>query len=210
MASSIKIGPNTIGLIVRGKTDESHKPGVMEQHADCILPNGAPIGFFGGGGDASSGSSGSSFASSLKSWADGPSISWNSTGINMKGMVADYRTLQKIRPMYVDPAMAKKYKLVSTVLLLDVTKAEADLFSQYWINLSVNPGSFNILGGNCSTHASDAFVAAKIVTSGIPGLDTPDNLFRQLKAKHAGVSRVFSGHVGNKPIGGDKYELIIS
>lgn len=210
MSTSLIIGPLTIGLIVRGKTDENHKPGVMEQHADCILPNGAPIGFFGDGGDASSGSSGASFASSLKSWANGPSGSLNSSGLNMKGVVADYHTLQRIRPMYVDPAAAKKYKLVSTVLLLDVTKAEADLFSQYWTNLALNPGTFNILGGNCSTHASEAFVAAKIVTSGIPGLDTPDNLFRQLKAKHAGNKRVFSGHVGNKPIGGGRYELIIN
>lgn len=207
MPKSTIIGPLTIGLIVRGKTDENHKPGVMEQHADCILPNGAPIGFFGDGGDASSGSSAPSFASSLKSWANGPSVSWNNTGMNMKGMVADYDTLKKIRPMYVDSAMAKKYNLVSTVLLLDVTKPEADLFSQYWTNLGLNPGSFNILGGNCSTHASEAFVAAKIVTAGIPGLDTPDNLFRQLKAKHAGTTRVFSGHIGNRPVGGGRYEL---
>lgn len=209
MAKSISIGQQTIGLIVRGKIDEKHKPGVMEQHADCILPNGAPIGFFGGGGDASSGSSGSSFASSLKSWADGPSVSWNSTGINMRGMVADYKVFKKIRPMYIDSVLAKKYDVKSTVLLLDVSRAEADLFSQYWTNLRLNPGAFNILGGNCSTHASEAFVAAKIVTSGIPGLDTPDNLFRQLKAKHAGKTRVFSGYVGLRPISGDKYDLVI-
>ncbi len=209
MAQSITIGQQVIGLIVRGKKDVKHKPGVMEQHADCILPNGAPIGFFGGGGDVSSGSSGSSFASSLKSWGDGPSVSWNKTGINMKGMVADYKTFNKIRPMYIDAKLAKKYNVISTVLLLDVTKSEAELFEQYWTNLKLNPGSFNILGGNCSTHASEAFVAAKILNSGIPGLDTPDNLFQQLKAKHAGKTRIISGYVGSRPINGDKYELII-
>lgn len=209
MAKSVSIGQLTIGLIVRGKKDELHKPDVMEQHADCILPRGAPIGFFGGGGDASSGSSGSSFSGSLKSWGDGPSVSWNSAGVNMKGMVADYKTFRKIRPMYVDASLAKKYNVRSTVLLLDVTKSEADLFKQYWLNLKVNPGSFNILGGNCSTHASEAFVAAKIVTSGIPGLDTPDNLFKQLRAKHAGKIRIFSGYIGSKPITGDQYELVV-
>jgi hypothetical protein len=59
MATSYTIKQNVIGLIVRGKQNDSHSPGNMEQHADCILPNGQPVGFFGGEGDASSGSGGS-------------------------------------------------------------------------------------------------------------------------------------------------------
>jgi hypothetical protein len=102
--------------------------------------------------------------------------------MNMKGLVAYYKDLQKIRPMYVDINLAKKYKVTSTVLLLEVSKPQADLFIKYWQNLKLNPGAFNILGGNCSTHASEAFIAANIVSSGIPGLDTPDNLYYQLKA----------------------------
>ncbi len=207
MASTISVGSTTVGLIVRGKKNDAHKPGVMEQHADCILPGGAPIGFFGEGGDASSGSSGR--ASSGSSWANGPSISLNSTGINMKGLVADYATMQKIRPFYVDAALAKKYKVISTILLLDVSTAEASRFKQYWQDLKLKPGSFNLLGGNCSTHASEAFVFAKIVAGGIPGLDTPDNLYRQLKAKAAGKKKNYSGYVGFNKLSAGRYDAVV-
>ncbi|MFT7562149.1 MAG: hypothetical protein ACI93R_004084 [Flavobacteriales bacterium] len=88
MTTCYRIRPNVVGLIVRGKQNDLHNPGNMEQHTDCILPNGQPVGFFGGGGGASSGSSGGSLGSSLASWAGGPSGTFNSTGINMKGMAA--------------------------------------------------------------------------------------------------------------------------
>lgn len=207
--ASYTINSNVIGLIIRGKQSESHRPGNMEQHADCILPEGQPIGFFGSGGDASSGSIGSSIGSSIRSWAGGPSGSFNSTGINMKGEVYYYPEMIKNRPMYVDILLAKRYKVKSTVLLLEVTKSQADLFKNYWTQLKLKPGAFNILGGNCATHASEAFIAAHIVTGGIPGLDTPDNLYKQLKAKYTGKTRVFSGFVAAKHVGGEKYELIV-
>ncbi len=77
MTTSYAIKQNVIGLIVRGKKNDAHTPGNMEQHADCILPLGEHVGFFGEGGDAS----GPSFRSILASWGNGPSISLNSTGI---------------------------------------------------------------------------------------------------------------------------------
>ncbi len=209
MARSISVSAKTVGLIVRGKHNDGHRPGVMEQHADCILPNGGPVGFFGGGGDASSGSSGLLFGSSFTSWRDGPSASSNSAGINMKGMVAHYREFKKIRPMYVDIKLAKKYDVRSTVLLFDVTDIQAELFVKYWNELKLKPGAFNLLGGNCSSHASEAFLAANIVRSGIPGLDTPDNLYSQLKTKYATTAMRYSGFVGAAPKGGDKYDLLV-
>jgi hypothetical protein len=209
MATSYTIKQNVIGLIVRGKQNDSHSPGNMEQHADCILPNGQPVGFFGGGGDASSGSSGSTLGSSIGSWANGPSISFNSTGINMKGNVAYHADMKRIRPMYIDSDLAKKYKVKSTVLLLQVSPTQAKLFSKYWAQLKLNPGAFNLLGGNCSTHASEAFMAAHIVSSGIPGLDTPNNLYKQLKEKYPAKSRIFSGYIGAKHISGEKYDLVV-
>lgn len=208
MASNVAIGQNQIGIIVRGKLNDKHSPGVMEQHADCILPGGEPVGFFGGEGDHSSGSSGSSSGSSSNSWANGPSLSWNSTGMNMKGMVAHYPELRRIRPWYVDIKQAQKYKVKSTVLVLDVTKAQADLFKQFWKNLKLNPGGFSLLGANCSTHASEAFIAANIVSKGIPGLDTPDNLYKQIKTSHSGSKKTYSGHIGAEK-NGIHYDLII-
>ena len=200
---------NHVGLIVRGKHSHDHNPGKMEQHADCILPGGQPVGFFGNGGDASSGVSGPSFGSSSNSWAAGPSAIWNSKGLNMKGMVAYIEDLRKIRPMYVDAALAKKYDIKSTVLLLEVTKDQADLFKRYWTQLKLNPGAFNILGGNCSTHASEAFIDAKILTKGIPGLDTPNNLYKQLSEKYIGRCQTFSGYIGVRNKGRDLYDLVV-
>ena len=209
MSTRFKIGLNTIGLIVRGKKNDSDSPGYMEQHADCILPGGEPIGFYGGGGDASSGSSGPSSGSSINSWANGPSLSLNNTGINMKGMVANYGDLQRIRPMYIDIKLAKRYKVKSTVLLLDVTKTQAELFSKYWTNLKLKPGAFNILGGNCSTHAAEAFKSANVISSGIPGLDTPNNLYKQLKSLYPKKIHIYSGYIGAIPLPGKSYELVV-
>lgn len=127
----------------------------------------------------------------------------------MIGMVAYHDDLKRIRPMYVDVRLAQKYKVKSTVLLLETTKSQGALFVQYWKNLHLNPGRFNIVGRNCSTHASNAFVAAKIVTSGIPGLDTPNGLYKQLKAKYSGRMRVYSGYIGANHNGGDKYALVV-
>lgn len=52
-----------------------------------------------------------------------------------------------------------------------------------------------MLGNNCSTNASDGFQAAAIVSTGIPGLDTPARLFRQLRDASS-KSAVYSGFVG--------------
>src|SRR5260221_10661309 len=43
--NTIKFTGDSVGLIVRGKKSHEHEPGLMEQHADCILSNGAPVGF---------------------------------------------------------------------------------------------------------------------------------------------------------------------
>lgn len=208
---------NMIGLVVRGKTGPDHHPGVMEQHADCILPNGAPIGFFGDDGVASGGSSSGqgSSASSGRSSSSGSfaspgrssGSSSNSTGMNMRGAVFSYLTYLKARPYYVDVAQARKYKVKSTVLTINVTAAEAKAFQGYWDNLTKKPGPFYLLGYNCSTHASEAFIEAGIVDSGIPGLDTPDHLYDQLIDDSAGnVCRIwasYSGYVGFVQAGPD-------
>ncbi|MFT7562148.1 MAG: hypothetical protein ACI93R_004083 [Flavobacteriales bacterium] len=55
--------------------------------------------------------------------------------------------MKKIRPAYVDIALARKYKIKSTVLLLEVTQTQAILFINYWAKLKLMPGSFNLLGG---------------------------------------------------------------
>lgn len=171
------------GLIVRGKNSESHSPELMAQHADCILTTGEPYGFFGGDGTATGG---------------GFSVSSNGSGMNMKGIVADYRTMKKIRPYYIDVKMAKKSDVVSTLIAIDATHEEGMLFDNFWKQLKLKPGAFNILGGNCSTHASQAFIAANIVSGGIPGLDTPNNLFIQLSKLTNRNIIIKTGYIGAK------------
>lgn len=189
MAASKRFGftGDTVGVVVRGKVGPDHHPGLMEQHADCILPDGAPIGFFGEG--------------------DGDKV--NSVGMSMKGVVYDYKAMRRHRKFYVDFDSARSYKLVSTVVLVKVSAAEAKAFAKYWAELVKKPGSFNMLGGNCSTHASEAFVVSKILKGGIPGLDTPDNLYAQLVKKRKSDVTVQSGYIGfaTRPLGG--YDMLI-
>ena len=158
----------------------------MAQHADCILPDGAPIGYFGEGNDGS----------------------LNGVGLNMQGVVYDYDALRVHRPYYIQVEGAVSYRVVSTVLLVNVSRGEAERFSAYWDDLKRSPGTFHLVGANCSTHASESFVAAGIVRGGIPGLDTPDNLYRQIVRTRNGTTSV-SGFVGfrPKPSGGG-YNLV--
>ena len=97
--------------------------------------------------------------------------------------------------------------MVSTLILITVTPTQSSLFDQAWKNMKLSPGSFNLLGGNCSTHASIAFVEAKIVSGGIPGLDTPDNLYHQLKSKMAGKYKIYSGYLGFRPTLSKRFDI---
>lgn len=180
----IRFKRNMVGLIVRGKLDDGHVPGIMQQHADCILPNGEPVGFFGNNGAATGGAS---------------SVSWNSVHMNKQGVVIDYRRMKRIMPYFVDVAVAKKRGVKSTVLLVEVDQVEALIFSNFWKSLADNPSVFHLLGNNCSTHASKAFIKAGILNKCIPGLDTPDHLYRQLKNDRTRKTVSYSGYLGHVP-----------
>jgi hypothetical protein len=196
MASFSFVFPgDRVALIVRGKTSHRHEPGVLEQHADCILSNGAPIGFYGAGNDGSSGQASSGIGASSKSSA---SFS-NSLGMAMSGVVWDNVALSRKRANYVDLAVARTNKTISTVLFVRVSIKEAKAFDTAWADMATDPGSFQILGWNCSTHASSAFRKAGILSGGIPGLDTPNNLYLQLcrEKKHKATYR--TGYVGFSP-----------
>ncbi|MDX5628898.1 MULTISPECIES: hypothetical protein [unclassified Brenneria] len=173
---------NEVGMVVRGKNSAEHTPGLLEQHADCILSNGAPIGFYGRG--------------------EGYSNSLGTVGLGMEGYVLTYNDFSSKaygRPYYIDTYEARRYNLVSTVLLVSVSSAEAMLFDAAWNEIKNHPDTFNIVGNNCSTHASLAFVKAGILPSEISGLDTPDQLYRQIVAVKKGLTRSYSGYVGFTP-----------
>jgi len=197
-------GGDRVGLIVRGKSSHEDDPSVFAQHADCILSTGAPVGFFGTGNTGSSGGGSSGSGASSRSSAN----SSNSSGMGMTGVVYDQAGLARNRANYVDAAVAKATKTVSTVLLVQVSAAEAALFDGAWLDMTKDPGSFQLLGWNCSTHASQAFRKAGILSAGIPGLDTPNNLYKQLCVEKQGKVSVASGYVGFSSFGSG-YMLIV-
>lgn len=153
----------------------------MQQHADCILPNGEPIGYFANDGAATGGPS---------------SASWNVIHMNKTGVVLDYRKMKRTLPQFTNEKTAKAKNILSTVLLVDVNDVEARLFSTYWQELSQSSGSFHLLGKNCSTRASQAFIKAGILHSQIPGIDTPNNLYEQLAKEKSRNPTSFSGYIG--------------
>ncbi|HWN96967.1 MAG TPA: hypothetical protein VNT99_18200, partial [Methylomirabilota bacterium] len=113
----------------------------------------------------------------------------------------DFAELSKKRAPYVDLHKAKTLGVVSTGLFVSVSNKQAKLFDDYWAALDKSPGAFNLLGGNCSTHASDAFIHAKILGGGIPGLDTPDHLYFQICKERKGKCTVLSGYFGFTALG---------
>lgn len=166
-----------VALIVRGKTDADHSPGVMAQHADAIRSNGSPVGYFGTAGE-------------------GSGYTTSAVLIGIRGEVYDLDGFKKHRPFYVDAARARTYQVISTVLMIQVEPDQARRFDDFWDDLQQSPGRFRLLGRNCSTRASGAFRAAGIVNGGIPGLDTPDNLYRQIVTEAAHRCTSVSGYVG--------------
>lgn len=185
-------GGGRIGLVVRGKKSHHHSPDWLGQHADCILSSGAPIGFYGAAnaGGSSNGPSGSGAVSRKAA------TSSNASGLAMTGMVFDVKGLARNRAEYIDLGVAQATKTVSTVLLIQVSAREAAAFDKAWLDLTADPGSFQIVGWNCSTHASQAFKKAGVLSGGIPGLDTPNNLYKQLCFEKKGKVSTASGYVG--------------
>lgn len=203
----ITFSGDKVALIVRGKTSEDHSPGKMEQHADCARSDGSPVGYFGGDGAGSSESSGSSGGSGRGSAMSAFASSAILVGI--EGQVYDLQEFQIKRPYYIDSGRAKTAGVVSTVLIVTVANGEATKFDEYWGSLKEDPGTFRLLGKNCSTRASGAFRHAGILSGGIPGLDTPNNLFKQLKAERPDRCTSYSGYVGFQ-VAGNGFSLRIA
>ena len=175
--------PTKVGFVVRGMRGPDADPRLLDQHADCVLSDGSPVGFYGEGPP--------------RTGAGGFSDASNSVGFNMTGAVYDYHGMFLKRRQYVDLRTAKGHDVVSTVLTVNVTDQQGRLFDGYWRQRLLKPGGFDFVGNNCSTHASEAFVVAGILAGSIPGLDTPVHLYRQL-VKAQGVHRTtsYTGHVG--------------
>ena len=100
----ISFAGDKVALVVRGKESAEHVPGKLEQHADCVRSNGAPVGYFGEGGE------GSGYLTSA-------------VLIGIRGEVYDLDGFNRNRPFYVDAALARAYKVISTALVMPGTGA---------------------------------------------------------------------------------------
>jgi hypothetical protein len=165
-----------IALIVRGKRRRGVPP-PGEGHADVIMPSGAPVGFF----------------------VDEATERAGTLGMGVPGQVYGYSLFSANRPWYVNLADATANDVVSGVLLIQVTPRQAERFTGAWQAMRARPGSFSLAGWNCSSHAALAFAAAGLVGVEIPGLDTPDNLFHELRRRHASRCRDEYGYLGFSP-----------
>lgn len=226
-----------IGLVVRGMAT----PGgwsAFEGHADCVLPNGAPIGFFAdthpatesGESTASSGASvPDSSPGSIRGSTEDLGSSGGSTSLSggtlsgaFTGTVYQYADFLRHRPQYVQRDMALSRHSVSTLLAIEVTSTEARLFEDAWRQMQRDPGQFGFVGWNCATHAGWAFARAGLLTTPVRALgvvdrtseisfrDTPRNLYLQLIEGPANSRfESYSGYLGFEPIGHGHYRVTI-
>lgn len=172
----------SVALIVRGKESAEHSPSKLAQHADCVRSDGSPVGYFSRDG------AGSGFLSAA-------------TLLGVDGKVYGLEEFRKNRPFYIDWKKAKAYNVVSTALVVTVSSNEAQKFDAYWDQLTKDPGTFRLIGKNCSTRASGAFRHAGILAGGIPGMDTPNNLYKQIKAEVPHRCHSYSGYIGVELVG---------
>lgn len=188
----IRFNENTVGCVIRNMRNLNSYEPTYNQHIDCILPSGEPVGFFGRPGPGSSGPF---------------SASWNSLALNEIGNVFGYDRLLLIAPELVDLEEAMKKNVLSGVLILQFPEKNQDkahCFHKYWVEAKgAKKGElkpFHIIGRNCSTFAYNGFKESNILNERMSYIfDTPRKLFDALirGSKNEGYTlKCYFGHVG--------------
>lgn len=173
------IGGSKIGYVVRYKPSHTESP-PDGGHSDCILPTGAPVGYFGSG------------------------------VVGARGVVFAYSHFRASRPAYVNMTDARSTPCLSTILVMDVGPARARAFRDAWLAMRAKTDGFTIMGNNCATHASRACYAAGIIrTAEVSGVDTPNNLYEQIVDDGLVGWRSYSGYLGFAPLASGTDELLL-
>ena len=182
MPSPIKLRFNnetTIAYIVRFKPTPAEAP-PDGGHSDCVMPSGAPVGYFGSG------------------------------AVGGTGVVFTYATYLAQRRHYVRLSDARAQPCISTMLVLDVGKRRAQAFRDSWFSMRSKTDGFTIVGNNCSTHASRALYAAGLIsTHEVDGVDTPNNLYDQIVSDSPVAWKSYSGYLDFDPIGSGMDQLMV-
>lgn len=168
-------GPERVGLIVRYKAARSAPCSDGFGHVDAILPSGEPMGFY--------------------------SKTFDLTAIvSADGEVKDYALTAASRPQYVSIKDARAKRCPSVALSIPVTRKQADTVTAEWARYRTSAMTYRAAGGNCATYIAEAWETAGIIKGGIPGLDTPDNLFEFVDGLFPKADFAM-GYFGFRPLG---------
>lgn len=197
----------SVAFICRAKTSLAQSPDLMDQHGDCILENGAPIGFFGEDFNPMVDIGRVVGESALMSIVPGVgpvlgfALGFGDTYTRRKGLVRTYHDFRTARPEYVSISEAKAKRQFSAIATVPVSVQEVQDFRSSWQAMRLNPDAFHYLFNNCSTHAAKAFARANIIKPTSETIETPDHLFRYLMKTRSGAKDYY-GYVGFTPAGG--------
>jgi len=124
------------------------------------LPGSGLIGYYGYGGNGGS---------------------YNGVGMGLTGHLNwgynDWLNGPTARPQYVNGPAGGVLSTICQVMVCPSQIAQMNAAAQA---MQANPGTFNMLGGNCSTHACSILGAGGVMQSGISGINNPQNLQDQL------------------------------
>jgi hypothetical protein len=152
----LRVGPGEIGLACRYKAGPTARSTDEGGHADAILPNGVPVGYY------------------ARTRRD------RRLAILAPGMVRDHRSLLRDRPEYMLADDARARRCPTTFCLVDVGPRAALRFARIWDELTERPPYFVAVGGNCAQVIARALVEVGAMPRRWPPPGSPDALFRAL------------------------------
>ncbi len=187
----LQLDASSIGYVVRNMRDLNTSVSVFEQHADCILSTGEPVGFFARNQAHDQGSIAEMFTT-------------------CGGAIFGYDKMVRLSYELIDESVARQNGFFSCLLIIQGSTATDERllkFNEFWKNAKTankgHSGVFHNLKRNCATVAYEGFLAAGIVEGRMSLLlDTPCSLFRHLVrcAKQKGYTvSCYLGHLGFFP-----------
>lgn len=164
----IIVGKRHVGCVMRGRPLRLREKKVLPEdnpiHIDCILPKGHLIGYeF----DEEAFYAGGYIVQEKLKKLDGRICSDES-------VPRHYRLVNE----------AKKFKILSTLILLEVSYPQAIKFTNYWEKVVQEPPRYNSCFKNCATLCYEAFREAGLIRRLLPPLK-PQKIYHALHSQHA-------------------------
>jgi RHS repeat-associated protein len=154
------------------------RTGTTGGHIDLAIPGTGMVGFYG----APNGKWGNGVGMRMTGYFNNTPAEWNRPGIG--------------RPAYAAGAAGG---VLSTICEVKVCPADAAKMGADFKKRKAAPGTFNLVGRNCSTQGANILGAGGVLPGGIPGTDNPQNLIDALVKKHG--AKCFNGFTAVNPAG---------